>query len=316
VKMRQKRRIVWALIWVAGVAFLAWAPQSGLKTTTYFFLMVKYMCLAMSFNLIAGYVGYISFGHVAFYGIGGYVAAILASKTALGPYAYPCLALGGLGAAVAGYFLGTVLLRLRGAYFAIATLALNEALKIIMFNLPEEFSGGSFGIPLPTIRNSMAAYYLMLTVTALSIIAIHRLMRSKFGITLKAIREDEDAAMAMGINAPKYKAWAFSFSTLLMGLAGAIDLQFIGYIYPEAAFFIDVNVDVIAMTMLGGIGTIFGPVIGSVILFIIADFVWARWPFSHLIVLGLVICILVMFMRRGILGLVEEKIPQLRGKIR
>ena len=312
--MNLKGKFWWGFILLICVSFLAWAPHSGFKTTTYFFLMIKYICLALSFNLIAGYVGYISFGHVAFYGIGGYVAAILASKTGLCAYAYVCLLSGGLGAAISGYFLGMALLRLRGAYFAIATLALNEALKVIMFNLPEEFSGGSFGIPLPGIRNPMVAYYLMLAVTSGSIVMIYFLVHSKFGITLKAIREDEDAAMAMGINAPKYKVWAFSLSTFLMGLAGAIDLQFIGYIYPEAAFFIEVNVEVIAMTMLGGIGTIIGPVIGSVILFIIADFIWAKWPFSHLIVLGLVLCILVMFMRRGILGLAEDKIPALRGK--
>jgi branched-chain amino acid transport system permease protein len=185
-----------------------------------------------------------------------------------------------------------------------------------MFNLPEEFSGGSFGIPLPAIRNAMVAYYLILFVAAGSVITIYYLVRSKFGVTLKAIREDEDAAMAMGINAPKYKAWAFSLSTLMMGLAGAIDLMFIGYIYPEAAFFIEINVEMIAMTMLGGIGTILGPIIGSVILFIVADFIWARWPLSHLILLGFVLGLLVMFMRRGILGLAEDKIPALRGKIK
>jgi len=216
---------------------------------------------------------------------------------------------------VAGYLLGRVLMRLRGAYFAIATLALNEAIKIIMFNLPEDFSGGTFGIPLPVIRNAMEAYYFMLFMAVASFVLIYFLIRSKFGVTLKAIREDEDAAMAMGINAPKYKAWAFSLSTFMMGMAGAIDLQFIGYIYPEAAFYIEVNVEVIAMTMLGGIGTVVGPVIGAVLLFVIEDFIWARWPFSHLIVLGLVLCMLVLFMRRGILGLAEEKIPRLRGKI-
>jgi len=145
---------------------------------------------------------------------------------------------------------------------------------------------------------------------------IYYLVRSKFGVTLKAIREDEDAAMAMGINAPKYKARAFSLSTFMMGIAGAIDLMFIGYIYPEAAFFIEINVEMIAMTMLGGIGTTLGPVIGSIILFIVADFIWARWPLSHLILLGFVLGILVMFMRRGILGLAEDKIPALRGKIK
>jgi branched-chain amino acid transport system permease protein len=205
---------------------------------------------------------------------------------------------------------------LRGAYFAIATIALNEALKIIMFNLPDEFSGGTFGIPLPAIRNATAAYYLILGGTVCAFVAIFFLVRSKFGVTLKAIREDEDAAMAMGINAPRYKVWAFSLSTFMMGMAGAIDLQFIGYIYPEASFNIEMNVEVIAMTMLGGLGTTVGPVIGSFILFIIADIIWARWPFSHLIVLGFVLCGLVLFMRRGVLGLVEDRVPALRGKIK
>lgn len=298
------------------VGYLAFAPRIGFKTPTYYFLMVKYICLAMSFNLIAGYVGYISFGHVAFYGIGGYVAAVLASRTSLGNHAYSCLFLGGLGAALAGYLLGLALLRLRGAYFAIATLALNEALKVILFNLPEELSGGSFGIPLPQLRNADAAYYLMLGLAAGSMVLIYFLVRSRFGVTLKAIREDEDAAMAVGINAPKYKVGAFSLSTFLMGMAGAIDILFIGYIYPEAAFNIEVNVEVIAMTMLGGIGTFAGPIIGAVILFIIQDFVWARWPFSHLIVLGVVLALLVLFMRRGLLGFAEERIPSLRGKFR
>jgi branched-chain amino acid transport system permease protein len=314
--MQHKGKIGIVVILIALGCFLAWAPHSGFKTTTYFFLMIKFILLALSFNLIAGYVGYISFGHVAFYGIGGYVAAILASKTALGEYAYVCLFAGALGASVAGYFLGRVLLRLRGAYFAIATLALNEALKVIMFNLPEEFSGGSFGIPLPAIRNTLGAYYLVLSVTAAFLILIYFLVRSKFGVTLKAVREDEDAALAIGINTPKYKVWAFSLSTFLMGLAGAIDLQFIGYIYPEAAFNIEMNVEVIAMTMFGGLGTVLGPVVGSVILFIVEDLIWARWPFSHLVVLGVVLCGLVLFMRRGVLGLAEDKIPALRGRIK
>lgn len=314
--MEYKSRIWSGLILVIVVAFFLWAPHSGLKSPTFFFLMIKFILLALSFNLIAGYIGYISFGHVAFYGIGGYVAAILASKTGLGAYAYLCLLSGGLGASIAGYFLGRVLLRLRGAYFAIATLACNEALKVIMFNLPEEFSGGTFGIPLPAIRNPDGAYYFMLITATGAIILIYFIVRSQFGVTLKAIREDEDAAMVMGIDAPKYKVWAFSFSTFLMGLAGAIDLQFIGYIYPEAAFNIEMNVEVIAMTMLGGLGTTFGPVIGSFILFIIADYIWARWPFSHLVLLGFVLCSLVLFMRRGVLGLAEDRIPALRGKIK
>ncbi|MBW1731003.1 MAG: branched-chain amino acid ABC transporter permease [Deltaproteobacteria bacterium] len=313
--MSWKGKILASLVFIGSVLFFLWAPHSGLKTTTYYFLMIKYILMALSFNLMAGYVGYISFGHVAFYGIGGYVAAILVSKTPLSNTAYLCLIAGPLGAALSGYLLGMVLLKLRGAYFAIATIALNEALKVIMFNLPETFSGGTFGIPMPSIRNPAAAYYLMLFCTAAALILVYAVVKSKLGVTLRAIREDEDGAMAIGINAPKYKVWAFTLSTFLMGLAGAIDIFFIGYIYPEASFNIEVNVEVIAMTMLGGLGTVLGPAIGSVALFMVADFIWAKWPFSHLILLGFVLCILVLFMRRGVLGLVEEKIPSLRGKI-
>jgi branched-chain amino acid transport system permease protein len=157
---------------------------------------------------------------------------------------------------------------------------------------------------------------MMLGFTVISLLVVIWIVKSRFGVTLKAIREDEEGAMAMGINAPKYKVWAFTISTFMMGMAGAIDLRFIGYIYPEAAFYIETNVEVIAMTMLGGMGTIFGPILGSFVLYIIEDFVWAKWPFSHLLVLGGVLVLLVMFMRRGILGLVEEKVPSLRGKIK
>jgi branched-chain amino acid transport system permease protein len=314
--MNHKTPKGWMLILLAGTALMALAPHSGFKTTTYYFLMIKSICLAVSFNLVAGYTGYISFGHVAFYGIGGYAAAILAAGTGFGAHTWICLPVGAAAAALAGNLLGRVLMRLRGAYFAIATLALNEALKVIMFNLPEDFSGGSFGIPLPELRAPMTAYYLMLGVTAGAVIMVYAVVHSRLGIALKAIREDEDAAMAMGIDAPYYKVTAFSLSTMIMGAAGAIDLQFIGYIYPEEAFFIERNVDVIAMTMLGGIGTIPGPILGAVILFIVSDFIWARWPFSHLIVLGFVLCGLVLFMRRGILGLLEDRVPSLRGKIK
>lgn len=301
---------------LTSIGFLSIAPFSGIKSLTYFFLLVKYMILTQSFNLVAGYVGYISFGHVAFFGIGGYIAAILVSNVGLKDYYYICLAMGGVGSAAAGYFLGSVLMKLRGAYFAIATLALNEALKVIMFNLPDEFSGGSFGIPLPYIRAPLLGYYLMLIIAIAELIVIYLLVHSKIGVTLKAIREDEDAAMVMGINAPKYKSRAFALSALFMGLAGAVDVQFIGYIYPEAAFNIETNVEVIAMTILGGMGTIIGPILGSVILFIIEDFVWARSPFSHLVILGVILGILVMFMRRGLLGALEDQVTALRGKIK
>jgi branched-chain amino acid transport system permease protein len=156
---------------------------------------------------------------------------------------------------------------------------------------------------------------LMLAVVV-SLVTYVIMVRSRYGITLKAIREDEDAAAVMGINAPFYKVAAFALSALFMGVAGAADLQYTSYIYPDAAFNIDTNVEVIVMTMLGGNGTVMGPLLGATILFTLGDYIWAKLPFSHLILLGLILIILVLFMRRGVLGTLEDKIPGLRGGIK
>lgn len=315
-----KAKLIPKLIGIIGLLgctiFLALAPHVGLRSLTYFFLLVKYIVLAQSFNLIAGYVGYISFGHVAFFGIGGYIAAILTWQAGWSSYFYLSLIMGGLGTAALAALIGYPLLRLRGAYFAIATLALNEALRVIIFNIPDNLAGGSFGIPLPKIRDPIMSYYIMLAIALIMVLIVYLIIRSRYGITIKAIREDEDAAMVMGINAPKYKVMTFALSAFFMGIAGGIDLQYIGYIYPEAAFNIEINVMVIVMTMLGGSGTVVGPLLGATILYIIEDYVWARAPFSHLIIYGLTLGILVMFMPRGILGALEEKVTALRGRIK
>jgi len=314
---RLLRGTAWALgtlVLTGGVAFLALAPRMGLQSLTFYFLLVKYLVLAQSFNLIAGYVGYLSFGHVAFYGLGGYVAAVLISK--LGWPFYPALLLGGVGAAALAALLGTPILRLRGAYFAIATLALNEALRVIVLNIPEAYGGGSFGLPVPRIRDPLTGYYLMLGLAVGVLLLTWGLVRSRYGVLLRAVREDEEAARALGINTVGLKVGTFAVSAFLMGLAGGVDLQATGYIYPEAAFNIDTNVMIIAMTMLGGNGTVLGPPLGVVILYLLQDYAWAHAPFSHLIVLGGVLAFLVLFLRRGILGLLEEKVPLLRGRIR
>lgn len=304
-----------AALGLAGAIFIALAPFLHLRSPTFYFLLIRAIILAQSFNLVAGYVGYVSFGHVVFFGIGGYITAILVWKTGLASYYYIPILLGGLGSAGAAALFGVPLLKLRGGYFAIATLALNEALRVVILNIPVKLGGGSFGIPLPAMRKPMFAYYSLLGVAVLMLVCLYVLVRSRYGVVLKAIREDEDTATVMGINAPRYKVRAFSLSALFMGLAGGLDLQFTGYIYPEAAFNIDTNIEVMAMTMLGGAGTIAGPVLGTVLLYIIADYFWAKLPFFHLIVLGLALAIIVLFFRRGIIGTLESRIAALRGRV-
>lgn len=302
----------------AGFSLLALAPYSGIKSLTFFFLLAKFFVLVQCFNMVAGYVGCISFGHVVFFGIGGYLAAMLMKSAKLVGLLYAAaLILSGVGTMAFAILLGYPLLKLRGAYFAIATLALNEAMKVIVYNLPEEYGGGAFGIPVPQIRDPLTGYYSMLILALLvSLVTYLIMVRSRYGIILKAIREDEDAAAVMGINALLYKVAAFGLSAFFMGVAGAADLQYTSYIYPEAAFNVDTNVEVIVMTMLGGNGTVMGPLLGATILFTLGDYLWAKLPFSHLILLGLILVILVLFMRRGVLGTLEDRVPGLRGGIK
>ncbi len=310
-------RTAW-LIGGAGLFLLALAPFSGIKSLTFFFLLVKFFVLVQCFNMVAGYVGYISFGHVVFFGIGGYLAAILVKNLNLvGLFYSATLLMSGLGTMAFAVLLGYPLLKLRGAYFAIATLALNEAMKVIIYNLPEEYGGGAFGIPVPEIRDPLTGYYSMLILALVTSLVTYLIMvRSRYGIILKAIREDEDAAAVMGINALLYKAAAFGLSAFFMGVAGAADLQYTSYIYPDAAFNIDTNVEVIVMTMLGGNGTVVGPLLGATFLFTLGDYIWAKLPFSHLILLGVILVTLVLFMRRGVLGTLEDRVPGLRGGIK
>jgi branched-chain amino acid transport system permease protein len=321
VEEKRLPRLLGRTAWlIGGVGFflLALAPYSGIKSLTFFFLLAKFFVLVQCFNMVAGYVGYISFGHVVFFGIGGYLAAVLVKNLNFVDFFYSAtLIMSGLGTMVFAILLGYPLLKLRGAYFAIATLALNEAMKVVIYNLPEEYGGGSFGIPVPQIRDPIAGYYSMLVLAVfVSLVTYFVMVRSRYGIILKTIREDEDAAAVMGINALLYKVSIFALSAFFMGVAGAVDLQYTSYIYPDAAFNVDSNVEVIVMTMLGGNGTVMGPLLGAAILFTLGDYIWAKLPFSHLILLGVILVILVLFMRRGVLGTLEDKVPGLRGGIK
>lgn len=305
-------RRVGLAVGLTGAVFLAVAPWASVKSLTYFFLLLKFLALAQAFNLVAGYVGYISFGHIVFFGIGSYIAAILTKQVGLS--FYPAFVAAGVGTAALASVIGYPLLKLRGAYFAIATLALNEAVRVLVFNIPETYGGGAFGLPVPQIRNPLAAYYAMFVLAAVVTLVVYWLIaRTRHGIALKAIREDEDAARVMGIHAPLQKTLAFGLSALFMGFIGAADLQFSSYVFPEQAFRIETNVEIIVMTMLGGAGTVGGPLLGAAAFYVLDDYLWGLLPFSHLILLGVLLAGMVLYMRRGLLGLLEDRFPVVRG---
>jgi branched-chain amino acid transport system permease protein len=266
--------------------------------------MFMWIALAGSWNLISGLTGYVSFGHVAFFGIGAYAGAILITTAG---WAWPLAALAGGGAAcVLALLIGYPCLRLKGPYFAIAMLGLNEVLRALVSYF-EGLTGGGSGLSLPTLDASRAIYYVMGGLAAAVVAATYLIVTSRFGLRLMTIREDEVAAEAMGIDTFHHKLAAFLLSAAGPGIAGALTARDQGYIEPISVFPLIVTVTMIVMALFGGKGTVWGPVVGAVALFVIQEIVWARYPHAHPLLFGAIIVAVVLLMPRGVLGLLQLK---------
>lgn len=309
-------RLTVILASLAVVVALLWIPTRPNVTLTFWFTLLKFLVLAQSINIIAGYVGYVDFGHVAFFGLGTYVAGIMLWRFHLDSLAPMSAAVAGGVVALIAAAVGLPVLRLRGAYFAIAMLSFNESMRVIMLNVPRSIAGGVYGIPYPRIHNPTAAYYGMVVLAVLITAGTYFLATSRFGIALKAIREDEDAASVMGISTTRYKVAAFTLSAFFAGAVGGLDFWFTAYTSPELVFNTPMTVEMLAMMMFGGAGTTLGPVIGATSLYILRDQLWYNYPFIYLIIFGGILAAVVLVMPRGVLGLVEDRVPALRARIK
>ncbi len=275
-------------------------------------LIFMYIILAESWNIISGYTGYVSFGHVAFFGLGAYAAAILITKAAI-PWYFASI-IGGAVAVVLSLVIGFPCLRLKGPYFAIALLGLNEAVRLGVSSW-ESLTGGGYGLHLPPEFNLIPIYYAMGGTALIVVFLTYRLAISKFGLSLIAIREDEVAAEAMGINTTKYKLMAFALSAFFPGVAGGIYAWYISYIDPDTVFAVLITVQMIIMTMFGGAGTVLGPVIGAASLTLISEMFWIRFPFLHQALFGVLIVGVVILMPGGVMAMLKHSgiVPDKRG---
>jgi branched-chain amino acid transport system permease protein len=266
--------------------------------------LFMWIALAQSWNLMSGLTGYVSFGHVAFFGTGAYACAILIAD--LG-WPWPLAALmGGVIAAILALVIGWPCLRLKGPYFAIAMLGLNEVLRVAVSYF-EGLTGGGLGLSLPTLDASVPIYYVMglvaVAVTALTALIV----TSRFGLRLMTIREDEVAAEAMGIDTFRYKLYAFLLSAVGPGIVGGLAARDQGYIEPISVFPLVMTITMIVMALFGGKGTIWGPVLGAVVLFAFQELVWAHFIYVHQVLLGAIIVGVVLAMPRGVLGALQQK---------
>ena len=273
----------------------------GVRSVQQIFMWIA---LAGSWNLISGLTGYVSFGHVAFFGAGAYAGAILVASAG---WPWPLAALaGGAAAVVLAVVIGYPCLRLKGPYFAIAMLGLNEVLRALVSYF-EGLTGGGNGLSLPTLDASVPIYYVMgvlaIVVTAMSWLIV----TSRFGLRLMTIREDEVAAEAMGIDTFHHKLAALLLSAVGPGVAGALMARDQGYIEPISVFPLAITVTMIVMALFGGKGTVFGPVLGAAALFVAQEIVWARYPYVHPLLFGAIIVGVVLLMPRGVLGLLQQR---------
>jgi len=276
------------------------ATGYGLRVGLQLFLWIA---LAQSWNLISGLTGYVSFGHVVFFGTGAYTASLLVNAGM--PWPLACLSGGGAGALLA-LIIGWPCLRLKGPYFAIAMLGLNEVMRVIV-SYAEGLTGGGNGLSLPTLDASRSIYYAMGLVAAAVTAVTYAIVTSRFGLRLMTIREDEVAAEAMGIDTLRYKIYAFMLSAIGPGIVGGLSARDQGYIEPISVFPLIMTITMIVMALFGGKGTIWGPVLGAVVLFIFQEAVWARFVYLHQLLFGAIIVAVVLLMPRGILGVLQQK---------
>ncbi|HSK40162.1 MAG TPA: branched-chain amino acid ABC transporter permease [Arenibaculum sp.] len=288
---------------VVGLALAVAAPF-----VLYPVFLMKLLCFALfacAFNLLIGYVGLLSFGHAAFFGSAAYVSAHAAKVWGLTPEI--SILLGVAAAAVLGLVFGFLAIRRQGIYFAMITLALSQ--MVFFFALQAPFTGGEDGIQavprgylfgLINLNNPLAMYYFVLAVFLIGFLMIWRAVNSPFGQVLKAVRENEPRAVSLGYKVDHYKLMAFVMSAALAGLAGGTKA-----IVFQLASLTDVqwqmSGEVVLMTLLGGMGTLFGPVVGAALVVTLQNYL-AGTQLSVTVVIGAIFVICVLIFRRGIVG--------------
>ena len=293
-----------ALVCACGIALALLPSALSVYLRSFALFTMMYVVLALSWNIISGFTGYTSFGHVAFYGIGAYACAILVADH--GWFWLPALGVSAGVAALVGVAIGYPVLRLKGPYFAIAMLGAAEGTRVVA-TVWDSLTHGGLGISLPSAETSMETYYAMLVLMLLTIAVAYAIGHSRFGVRLNAIREDEGAAEALGVNATLYKLAAFVLSAVFPAVAGGIQAYKVLYIDPPSVFFVQITIAMALMSMLGGKGTVIGPILGAVLLYTAQELTWVNFPTAHLIAYGLFIVLVARFMPRGLVGFAIDR---------
>jgi branched-chain amino acid transport system permease protein len=308
-----RTRSLAAAPYVAAAVLLLLAPRVLDRGTLNDLWNVAFaVILASSWNILGGLAGQVSLGYSAFIGIGAYTTALLSLK---GVDPYVTLPLGAALAALFSVLIGLPAFRLRGPYFTIATIGVSEAVRVLAAGV--SFTGGSSGVRMPAGSFDFSVNYAAMTLLAVSVVGLSALLkRSGFGAALAAIRQDIDAAEALGVNATRFKLAAHAISAALVGLAGSLYAINFQYIAPGNVFDFRLSLSIVLMPIIGGVGTLAGPVLGAVI------FSWLQIKLlsspslrdSYLFLYGGLLIVVMLFEPKGLVGLWNRLVRSARGR--
>jgi branched-chain amino acid transport system permease protein len=308
--MAGKRKILWVLAIALSLALPLLIRDRFIQHLLV--MSMIYVIFAASWNLVTGYAGQLNMGHAAFFGIGAYTSALLAVELGVPPWIG--LFAGGLLAAGAGFLVGIPSLRLSGPYLAITTIGLAEILRLVAMNWVELTRGslGLYGIPpLPgflgiKFTKEITFYYVALAATGFTLFCFRRLTQSEFGLSLQALRDDGVGAESIGVNTNQFKLTIFTISAFFGGFAGALMAHYQRLVSPDILS-LGETFQGLTMTVIGGLGTMVGPVIGAVLLTFMSEglrFVEDMVKLDvRMIIYGLLLVVTILFMPGGIVGL-------------
>jgi branched-chain amino acid transport system permease protein len=279
---------------------VGWVTNSRLFSFTQMFMLIA---LASNWNLTGGFTGYVDFGHAVFFGIGAYGTGVLMHNGWEFP---PALVAGAIFAGIYALIVGFPTLRLKGPYFSIAMLGTFVAVREIV-RVWKGVTGGGVGLTLPPYLNRVAFYYYTLAFALVVVGIMWWIRRSEFGSSLIAIREDEVGAEMRGIDTTRQKMTAFILAGFLSGIVGGMWAYQNTFIDPDIVFFEARTVELVMMSMLGGLGTVLGPVVGAATIYWMRDVVWASFFDWHLFVEGAVLILIVLFLPQGIMGALGDR---------
>jgi branched-chain amino acid transport system permease protein len=314
-----RRPFPWLIVIFTAVCAMLPVVTDDVSLRESILLAAVYVTMATNLNLMIGYAGYVNFGNIVFFGLGGYVGVYLATSWHVNLVVSAIV--GGIFVSALAYLFGRGILRLRGAFFALATIGVNEAIRAFVTNF--EPWGGATGIYLSMdayeplggpMRGLWLCYFLIIAVMGLSLLLSYAIRTSKFGLGLIAIGQNEDAAAVLGVPTPRYKAIVYSISGFLPAVAGGLYFFKSGIIEPTSAFDLTASIEAIVMLMLGGAGTVTGPVIGAFLYEELRGYLLVSDTFSHLqlVLAGALLLVIVLFVPGGLMGFLFERAPWLR----